>query len=182
MKPTKNRFFCPEANRVKMKFDTEKKAENFIKFNGGEIDTNGQELRVYYCAACGGYHITKTKLSRFYMNLDKSLGSTSSDIQALEVYDRLKKKFKNKREAIKEVSGEDLEKEVKEKVIKKIKEANPIRFLELDKKALRIARHFYKKIPQENRSTEEKKKYIEEHIKTGLIKSYMMFLNDLGED
>lgn len=115
MKPTKNRYFCPQSGRVKMKFDTEKKAENFIKFNKKEIDTGGLELRAYYCATCGGYHITKSKLSRFYIEKDRKQGSQSSDIQAQDIYDSLKKKYKNKREAIKDVESRDVDKEVKEK-------------------------------------------------------------------
>ena len=97
MKPTKNRYFCPQSGRIKMKFETEKKADSFIKFNSSEIDTGDSELRVYYCAACGGYHITKARLSRFYIEKDRKQGSTSSDIQAQDIYDSLKKKYKNKK-------------------------------------------------------------------------------------
>lgn len=49
---------CPDCGRSKMLFETEKKAQNFIKFNGNEIDTRGGELRPYYCPACCGYHIS----------------------------------------------------------------------------------------------------------------------------
>lgn len=178
MKPTKNRYFCPQSGRVKMKFDTEKKAENFIKFNEKEIDTGGLKLRVYYCAACGGYHLTKSKLSRFYIEKDRKQGSQSSDIQAQDIYDSLKKKYKNKKEAIKDVESRDVDKEVKEKTIKKIQEANPVRFLELDRKTLTIARKLYSKL---SGTQEEKEKYILETIKTKLIRNYMIFLNNLGE-
>ena len=178
MKPTKNRYFCPQSGRVKMKIDTEKKAENFIKFNEKDIDTGGLELRVYYCVACGGYHITKSKLSRFYIEKDRKQGSQSSDIQAQDIYDSLKKKYKNKREAIKDVESRDVDKEVKEKAIKKIQEANPVRFLELDRKTLTIARKLYSKL---SGTQEEKEKYIQETIKTKLIRDYMIFLNNLGE-
>lgn len=58
MKPTKNRVMCPECGRSKMLFESEAKAKNFIKWNGDDIDTNGGELRPYYCPACGGYHIS----------------------------------------------------------------------------------------------------------------------------
>ena len=55
MKPTKNNFFCLDSNKTKMRFETEKKALNFIKFNSHEIEketgkvfkltlTNGQGL------------------------------------------------------------------------------------------------------------------------------------------
>ncbi len=39
MKPIKNKVFCKNCGRTKMLFDTEKKAENFIKFNKEEIET-----------------------------------------------------------------------------------------------------------------------------------------------
>lgn len=57
-KPTRNRVMCPDCRRMKMLFETESKARNFIKFNGNEIETNGAELRIYYCPACCGYHIS----------------------------------------------------------------------------------------------------------------------------
>ena len=58
MKPKNNRVVCPECGRMKMLFETEKKALNFIKWNGEDIDTHGGELRPYYCPACMGYHIS----------------------------------------------------------------------------------------------------------------------------
>lgn len=182
MKPTKNRYFCPQSGRIKMKFETEKKAENFIKFNSSEIDTGDAKLRVYYCTTCGGYHITKAKLSRFYIEKDRKQGSNTSDIQAQDLYDSLKKKYKNKRSAIKEVENQNIDKEVKEKTIKKIEEANPIRFLELDRKTLRIARRLYNKIPGNKKTCKDKEKYIQETIKTKLIRDYMIFLNNLTAD
>lgn len=57
MKP-KNRVMCPDCGRQKLLFETEKKAETFIKFNGNEISDNPSKLRVYYCPACCGYHIS----------------------------------------------------------------------------------------------------------------------------
>ena len=60
MKPQKNRIYCRECNRPKMLFETEKKAENFIKFNAEEIkSTNGRApVRTYFCEFCGGWHVT----------------------------------------------------------------------------------------------------------------------------
>ena len=60
MKPTKNRFFCVEASKLKMLFETEKKALNFIKFNASEIiETQGYApVRAYLCGFCGGWHVT----------------------------------------------------------------------------------------------------------------------------
>lgn len=60
MKPTKNRIYCGEFGRVKMLFDTESKADNFIRFNSKDIiDKNGKTpVRSYYCKVCGGWHVT----------------------------------------------------------------------------------------------------------------------------
>lgn len=60
MKPTKNSIYCPDARKTKMQFETEKKALNFIKFNGAEIRAeNGYSpRRAYYCIACNAYHVT----------------------------------------------------------------------------------------------------------------------------
>ena len=65
MKP-KKRVMCPDCKRPKMLFETEAKALNFIKFNGGEIDAHGGELRAYYCPACCGWHISSKKYNKKY--------------------------------------------------------------------------------------------------------------------
>ena len=46
-----------------MLFETEKKAENFIKFNSENIEeeTGHKPERSYYCIACNGWHITSWK-------------------------------------------------------------------------------------------------------------------------
>jgi len=50
---------CPDCGRQKLLFETEKKAQTFIKFNGDEVNPDGtRELRPYYCPACCGYHIS----------------------------------------------------------------------------------------------------------------------------
>lgn len=39
-----------------MVFETEKKAQNFMKFNNQNFDnTEIVPVRAYYCAACGGW-------------------------------------------------------------------------------------------------------------------------------
>ncbi|MCL2039069.1 MAG: hypothetical protein FWG85_01405 [Bacteroidetes bacterium] len=60
MKPVKNRHFCEDCGKRKILFETEKKANNFIKFNGAEFedDPGHKPQRSYYCVACGGWHIT----------------------------------------------------------------------------------------------------------------------------
>ena len=50
---------CPDCGRQKLLFETEKKAQTFIKFNGDELNPDGtRELRPYYCPACCGYHVS----------------------------------------------------------------------------------------------------------------------------
>lgn len=63
MKPTKNRMFCKDCGRTKMLFETEKKAEGFIKFNSEEIEeiSGYSPQRSYYCLFCGGWHVTSIK-------------------------------------------------------------------------------------------------------------------------
>lgn len=63
MKPTKNKIFCNDCGRVKMLFETEKKANNFIKFNKEEIEMESgvAPQRSYFCLFCGGWHITSIK-------------------------------------------------------------------------------------------------------------------------
>ena len=68
MKP-KNRIFCADCGKAKMLFETEKKAQNFIKFNGQDILRDGQtidQIRVYYCPSCCGYHITSKPFKETY--------------------------------------------------------------------------------------------------------------------
>lgn len=76
MKPTKNRYFCVDAGRVKMLFDSEGAAKRFIQFNADAM--NGKKpARSYYCIACGGWHLTsapekipnfKSKVERYFEN------------------------------------------------------------------------------------------------------------------
>lgn len=62
MRP-KHRVYCYDCGRPKLLFETEKKALNFIKFNADEIEENSgyKPERVYFCKACGGYHVTHNK-------------------------------------------------------------------------------------------------------------------------
>lgn len=59
MKP-KYRVYCAQGKRCKILFETEKKAQNFLKFNTDAIieESGHAPIRVYYCPSCGGYHVT----------------------------------------------------------------------------------------------------------------------------
>ena len=60
MKPSKNSVFCYGCRRSKMLFETQSKADNFIKFNKDVIlEENGKApVRSYFCTFCNGYHVT----------------------------------------------------------------------------------------------------------------------------
>ena len=53
----KNRVWCPEGRRPKMKFETEDEARRFLKWNSGNFDKKIPS-RIYWCEGCCGYHIT----------------------------------------------------------------------------------------------------------------------------
>lgn len=67
MKP-KHTVYCHECGRNKILFETQKKADNFIKFNSDTIkQENGRKpVRSYYCVTCGGYHVTSKPQSKAY--------------------------------------------------------------------------------------------------------------------
>lgn len=71
----KNRIMCPDCGRQKMLFESEAKANNFIKFNKENIN-NGDKLRAYYCSACCGWHVSHQK---FHKNME---GRTDKLIEA----------------------------------------------------------------------------------------------------
>ena len=83
----KNRIMCPDCGKQKMLFESEAKANNFIKWNKDEIE-NGDKLRAYYCSACCGWHISHQK---FHKDME---GNTD---QLIEAYNREKELEKIKR-------------------------------------------------------------------------------------
>lgn len=60
MSKPKNRIMCPDCGKQKILFESESKANNFIKWNKDDIE-NGEKLRAYYCSACCGWHISHQK-------------------------------------------------------------------------------------------------------------------------
>lgn len=65
-KPTNNRVFCPDCGRQKQLFDTEERANRFIKRCGPNINAYGGKLRAYWCPTCLGYHITHVDYDEKY--------------------------------------------------------------------------------------------------------------------
>lgn len=60
MKPRKNHIMCPDCGKQKMLFETERKAQDFLRWNSDEIP-GGESLRPYYCKACCGWHLTHVR-------------------------------------------------------------------------------------------------------------------------
>lgn len=60
MRPTKNRYFCPDCREFKMSFETEMKAYRFIEYESVNIlEENGYcPIRAYKCPVCGCWHLT----------------------------------------------------------------------------------------------------------------------------
>lgn len=95
---------CPDCKRQKMLFETEAQAKNFIKFNGDEIDTHGGELRVYYCPACCGYHITSKEYNEKYEGrterLIKAYKKAKKETEILDEYEKNKIKTEQKAKVV----------------------------------------------------------------------------------
>ncbi|MBP3732348.1 MAG: hypothetical protein J6I84_03800 [Bacilli bacterium] len=60
-KEHKNSVWCRGSGRSKMLFESESKANNFIKFNAKTIleESGMAPTRAYYCQFCCGWHVTK---------------------------------------------------------------------------------------------------------------------------
>lgn len=75
MKP-KNRIWCPDCNRPKMLFESERKANDFIKWNGDDLPKDGDKLRAYYCPSCCGWHLShRAHKSEYDNRTDRLIGA-----------------------------------------------------------------------------------------------------------
>ena len=89
MSKPKNKIFCHDCNRPKILFETEKKAELFIKYNADEIGeqnrTGKKPVRAYYCQVCGGWHVTSSPVSdvRKYTLTDRVLSLYHKDLNSV---------------------------------------------------------------------------------------------------
>ncbi len=117
MKPTKNKVFCRDCERFKMLFETEKKANLFIKFNEEEIiaESGYAPQRSYYCIFCAGWHVTSRKentgLSRNEQILEQYLLDKKKDEET-----KILKEQEKRNEIIKELENKikDLDSNKKE--------------------------------------------------------------------
>jgi hypothetical protein len=99
MKPTRNKVYCYGCHRSKMLFESEAKANNFIKFNSDEIkdETGVAPVRSYYCAYCGGYHVTSCKSAEIGKRFDRK---NQKEITQIHEQKQKKKKYSYKEELI----------------------------------------------------------------------------------
>jgi len=62
MAKPKHLIYCPKCGRSKMLFETQKKADLFIKFNSDDVEQESKShkkpVRSYYCDVCCGWHVT----------------------------------------------------------------------------------------------------------------------------
>ena len=93
----KNRVLCPDCGREKMLFETEKKAQLFIEYNWESLTDDKNKLRVYYCPACCGYHISSHKYNGDNRNTDRLINKYNKDKGLDEGYFSLRDEclFKN---------------------------------------------------------------------------------------
>lgn len=92
-----------------MLFETEKKAETFMKFNSSEIESEMgyRPERSYYCAYCGGWHLTSKR---------ENLTVQSTTEKVLNLYEQEKERKRLKQEKIALLEAEKREK-LKEKYV-----------------------------------------------------------------
>lgn len=79
----RNRIMCPDCQKPKILFETERKANDFIRWNGDNLENQCGKLRAYYCPACCGWHISHQKYRKSYDSRTDNL---------ISAFDRQKKK------------------------------------------------------------------------------------------
>ena len=109
----KNRVLCPDCGREKMLFETEKKAKLFIEYNWESLTDDKDKLRIYYCPACCGYHISSHKYKGDNRNTERLINNYNKDKRLdFEFFslrdDCLLKNFKTRKEFLKYVKSTDV--------------------------------------------------------------------------
>lgn len=112
----KNRIMCPDCGKQKMFFESESKANNFIKWNKDIIE-NGDKLRAYYCSACCGWHISHQK---FHKDME---GRTD---KLIEKYNKEKELEKLKNNPFVNIHIEELYQEIKKHNLQDRKSINKL--------------------------------------------------------
>ena len=109
----KNRVLCPDCGREKILFETEKKANLFIEYNWESLTDDKDKLRIYYCPACYGYHISSHKYKGDNRNTERLINNYNKDKRLdFEFFslrdDCLLKNFKTRKEFLKYVKSADV--------------------------------------------------------------------------
>lgn len=116
MKP-KNRVMCPDCGKPKMLFETERKANDFIRWNGDSLDKTHNVLRAYYCPSCCGWHISHKyyresyenrtdELIHAYREQKKSLTKIDKIVRSKEYEEQVKRTEKESRRIFDELPAE----------------------------------------------------------------------------
>lgn len=73
MKPHRNFIYCVASKKSKILFESQSKADNFIKFNAAEIEEENEKapVRSYYCQLCCGWHVTSNPSTVSGESLDR---------------------------------------------------------------------------------------------------------------
>lgn len=105
MKPIRNRFICEDCGRVKMLFETKKKADTFMEFNGVEIaeETGYKPERSYYCVYCGGWHVTSNKEQLDIKSRTEKILDSCKHEKKQNTASKIKKRIQTKEEIQKSV-------------------------------------------------------------------------------
>ena len=119
MKPTKNVVFCIGCQRPKMLFESQSKADNFMKYNSDAIlEENGKApVRSYYCEFCCGYHVTSDpspthgqKLNKRDKSLqDKLVNNFKKNEEFLKLQESIRKRLEASKRMIKMGKVEEAE-------------------------------------------------------------------------
>ncbi|MCD8208684.1 MAG: hypothetical protein LUD72_12155 [Bacteroidales bacterium] len=77
--PVKHRFFCLQASKYKLLFDSKEKAIRYLRWNANAIkEENGYApTRAYYCTYCAGWHVTSSR--KFIKHKDAPLENTPEE-------------------------------------------------------------------------------------------------------
>jgi hypothetical protein len=112
MKPTKNNFYCNDSGKPKIRFETEKEANTFLKFNADNIEaeTGIKPIRSYHCISCNSWHVTSKKAPLFVKSKTEAI---------LEIYEKHKAEIKLQKAKL-EIQKVDNNK-IKEEVLKETK-------------------------------------------------------------
>lgn len=90
----RNRVMCPDCGKSKLQFETEKKAQDFIRWNGSELKRQDGNLRPYYCPACCCWHIShKQKYDGIDQRTDRMIERYNNSRKASQRIDKIQREL-----------------------------------------------------------------------------------------